>query len=239
MPDFRGCGAHAGRRSFRTPAGPLLAHRCRRAGRMVMIQKVTVALIAAMFVSVVGCGDPGPLGDTTWVLESLNGQPAVEGIHPTLRVNRKSYGGQDGCNAFSGRSLNGGQIATVEGTFSAPPAMGTLRGCDSAEVADQADAYTDALLEGERFVVEDDRLEIMDGSGETLLVFSRQRPLPPVIRTTYPERSGAYWMREPPLIGSPPWPSSTIVSSPSERHVGDMSLNTGCPVQVFAFPACR
>ena len=142
-----------------------------------MTQRVTVVLIAAMFASVVGCGDPGPLGDTRWVLESLNGHPAVEGIHPTLRVNGKSYGGQDGCNAFSGRSWNGGPIATAEGTFSAPPSMGTLRGCDSAEVADQSDAYMEALMEGEKFVVEDDRLEIMDGSGEIRLVYYRQRPL--------------------------------------------------------------
>ena len=143
-----------------------------------MILRVTVVFFAAVFTSVVGCGDSGPLGDTTWVLESLNGHPAVEGIHPTLRVNGKSYGGQDGCNAFSGRSWNGGPIAAAEGTFSAPPAMGTLRSCDSVEVADQADAYMDALMEGERFLVEGDRLEIIDRAGETRIVFSRQRPLP-------------------------------------------------------------
>ena len=143
-----------------------------------MIPRATVMIIVATLASVVGCGDSGPLGDTIWVLESLNGHPAVEGVHPTLRVNGKSYGGQDGCNGFSGRSWNGGPIATAEGTFSAPPAMGTLRGCDSAEIADQADAYMDALLEGDRFLFEGDRLEITDGTGETRLVFSRQHPLP-------------------------------------------------------------
>ena len=143
-----------------------------------MIPRATVMIIVATLASVVGCGDSGPLGDTIWVLESLNGHPAIEGVHPTLRVNGKSYGGQDGCNGFSGRSWNGGPIATAEGTFSAPPAMGTLRGCDSAEIADQADAYMDALLEGERFLIEGDRLEITDGTGETRLVFSGQHPLP-------------------------------------------------------------
>ena len=144
----------------------------------MVIPRATVMIVVATLASVVGCGDSGPLGDTIWVLESLNGHPADEGVHPTLRVNGKSYGGQDGCNGFSGRSWNGGPIATAEGTFSAPPAMGTLRGCDSAEIADQADAYMDALLEGERFLIESDRLEITDGTGETRLVFSRQHPLP-------------------------------------------------------------
>ena len=139
---------------------------------------VAVLVVAVMFAAVIGCGDSGPLADTTWVLESLNGHAAVDGIHPTLRVNGKKYGGQDGCNTYSGRSWNGRPIATADGSFSAPPAMGTLRSCDSAEIAEQAEAYMDALTEGEWYLVEGDRLEIMDGSGETRLVFLRQSALP-------------------------------------------------------------
>ena len=139
---------------------------------------VAVLVMGVMFAAVIGCGDSGPLADTTWVLESLNGHAAVDGIHPTLGVNGKSYGGQDGCNSYSGRSWNGSPIATADGSFSAPQAMQTLRGCDSAEIAEQAEAYMDTLMEGEKFRVEGDRLEIMDGSGETRLVFLRQSALP-------------------------------------------------------------
>ena len=143
-----------------------------------MSRWVAVLAVVVMFAAVIGCGDSGPLADTTWVLESLNGHAAVDGIHPTLRVNGKKYGGQDGCNTYSGRSWNGRPVATADGSFSAPPAEGTLRGCDSAEIAEQAEAYMDTLMEGERFQLGGDRLEIIDGTGETRLVFFRQSALP-------------------------------------------------------------
>ena len=144
------------------------------------MNRLAAALVTAvMFAAVVGC-DESPLSDDrTWVLESLNGHAPVEGFHPTLRVNEKQYGGQDGCNTFSGRSWNGKPVATDDGTFSAPSATQTLRGCEGpAGVAEQADAYMDALMEGERFRVEGDLLEIIDGAGETRLVFVRQVALP-------------------------------------------------------------
>ena len=42
----------------------------------------------------------------------------------------------------------------------------------------QADAYYEALAEGQRFRIQGNRLEILDGGTRTTLVFSRQPPLP-------------------------------------------------------------
>ena len=140
---------------------------------------VAVLVMGVMFAAVIGCGDSGPLADTTWVLESLNGHAAVDGIHPTLGVNGKSYGGAGWLQLLLGTFLERqadrhGRREFLGSTCHA----GTLRGCDSAEIAEQAEAYMDTLMEGEKFRVEGDRLEIMDGSGETRLVFLRQSALP-------------------------------------------------------------
>ena len=43
---------------------------------------------------------------------------------------------------------------------------------------DQADAYTSALMQGERYRVVDDRLEILGSGDEATLVFIREKPLP-------------------------------------------------------------
>ena len=43
---------------------------------------------------------------------------------------------------------------------------------------DQADAYRSALMEGERYQVVGDRLEIFDSEGASRLMFIKQEPLP-------------------------------------------------------------
>ena len=120
------------------------------------------------------CGGSGLFSDETWVLDSPVGHPPIEGVLTTLRVRGKEYGGFDGCNSFGGRSRNDGPIAAADGTFSAPRAERTLRRCDDpVGVMEQAEAYMDALIQGERYRLIADRLEIIDGNGETRFVFVR------------------------------------------------------------------
>ena len=120
-----------------------------------------------------------PPDGVTWVLESLDGRPLIEGTFATLKLNGDSYGGVDGCNSFGGRSEDGTPVADADGTFSAPLFSRTLEGCvNPAGILDQADAYTRALMQGERFRVTGDRLEILDGAGETRLVLVKQAALP-------------------------------------------------------------
>ena len=64
--------------------------------------------------------------------------------------------------------------------FSLPGLAIQLAGCPEPEdlMGDQADAYMEALTEGERYRVVDDRLEILDRRGGTRIVFRTHDPLP-------------------------------------------------------------
>ena len=121
---------------------------------------------------------PTPDG-ATWVLELVGGSPLIDGTFASLTIRGDGYGGFDGCNSFGGRSEDGALVAKPDGTFSAPDAAQTLMLCEGPNgIMEQADAYTDALLQGERFRVVGDRLEILDGAGEVVLALVRQAPLP-------------------------------------------------------------
>ena len=75
-------------------------------------------------------------------------------------------------------------VAGADGVFSRPPLLLTEKYCfvmdhaDPDVIVDQADAYISALIQGERYRVVGDRLEILDGEGATRLVFVREAPLP-------------------------------------------------------------
>ena len=117
-------------------------------------------------------------GEATWVLESLDGRPVIEGSVITLRIGDNWFDGIDGCNSYGGRSEDGARIAAADGTFTVAGADKTAMLCPEPEgVMDQADAYITALVQGEKFRITDDRLEILDSSGAARLVFVRQAPL--------------------------------------------------------------
>lgn len=115
-----------------------------------------------------------------WVLESLDGHPPIEGPFATLlELDRDRFDGFDGCNSYSGRSEDGVPIADADGRFLIQYIGGTDRDCPEPEgITDQADAYISALVQGERFRIVDDRLEILDDGGVTRLVFVKQARLP-------------------------------------------------------------
>ena len=151
--------------------------------RLCLIQGILVLLIVAA----AGCGEvepnataepgvptPAPAsasapaqtalpGHATWVLDSLDGRPLIEESIVTLKVDENWFGGFDGCNSYGGRSEDGTSIADADGMFSGPPHEKTVMGCVEPEgIMDQADAYTSALMQGQRFRVVGDRLEIFD-----------------------------------------------------------------------------
>ena len=176
----------------------------RRTGvsRLGLIQGFLVFLVLLM-VAAAGCGDaepsataepgvptPAPVsasapaqtalaGHATWVLDSLDGRPLIEESIVTLKVDENRFGGFDGCNSYGGRSEDGRSIADADGMFSGLPLEKTAMGCVEPEgIMDQADAYTSALMQGEKFRVVGDRLEIFGRGGEARLVFVREAPLP-------------------------------------------------------------
>ena len=114
----------------------------------------------------------------TWVLRSIYGEPVLDGTFVWMRLYGDAYEGLDGCNRYFGRHQDGKQVASTDGRFDAPPDTRTLIGCEVPEgILEQADRYLELLRHGESFRVVDDRLEILDGEGEALLVFVRQAPL--------------------------------------------------------------
>ena len=169
--------------------------------RLGLIQGFLVLLVLLM-VAAAGCSDvepnataepgvptPAPAsasapaqtalpGHATWVLDSLDGRPPIEESFVTLKVDENRFGGFDGCNSCGGRSEDGTSVAVADGMFSGPPHEKTAMDCIEPEgIMGQADAYTLALMQGQRFRVVGDRLENFDRGGEARLVFVREAPL--------------------------------------------------------------
>ena len=109
---------------------------------------------------------------------SLNGQPPMEEVIPTLRVYGNNYGGYDGCNGFSVDSGGGPPFGPAGDAWSVPDHMGTLRGCDSEGIGEQAEAYVETLKQGVSHRMSGDRLEVLYGAGNATLVFRKQAMLP-------------------------------------------------------------
>ena len=114
----------------------------------------------------------------TWVLQTLDGEPVLDGTFVWLRVDGNEFEGLDGCNRYFGWHEDGTPVASADGGFEDPPTTRTLIGCEiPAGIIEQADKYIELLGQGQRFRVEDDRLAILNGEGEKQLVFVRQTPL--------------------------------------------------------------
>jgi heat shock protein HslJ len=130
---------------------------------MVLVTLAT--LIAA-------CGRPdGEMGldGTDWVLASLNGERPLKDTQITLAFKDGVAGGFGGCNAY------GAQYTTEGDALSIDPIESTAQACLAPEgVMEQESAYLDAVWTVDSYRVADDRLELLDESGEVKLVYSRQ-----------------------------------------------------------------
>ena len=119
----------------------------------------------------------GTIDGATWILATIDGQPPIAGTYLTLTISGSQFGGFDGCNSFGGRHQSGTPVVKPDGTISVPPFGGTEAGCPTDAVLDQANRYLDAMTQEAKARVVDDRLHIIDSSGEVALVFARQPPL--------------------------------------------------------------
>ena len=151
--------------------------------------KGLAVLLAAvgLLVASVACGGDGSSQSASetqgaegviWVLQTMYGEPVIDGTFVWLRMDGEDYGGVDGCNQYGGGNRNGRAVASADGEFDAPPSHHTLILCQVPHgIMEQADRYRELLRQGERFRIEDDRLEILDGSGQVRLGFVRQGAL--------------------------------------------------------------
>ncbi|MGD9317005.1 MAG: META domain-containing protein, partial [Anaerolineae bacterium] len=109
------------------------------------------------------------LDGTEWLLTSLHGTGLAAGTNITLEFAEGHASGFAGCNAYGGPyALDGDTLAVQELAI-------TAQGCIEPEgVMEQESAYTDALLNGGPYRLEDDRLQLENAAGETVLVFQRK-----------------------------------------------------------------
>ena len=145
---------------------------------------LTLALLAAG----VACGGDGPSQSAsetmnpegvTWVLQTLYGEPVLDGTFVWLRMDGDDYRGVDGCNQYGGANRNGRPVVGDDGKFDPQPIFWTDALCLHPDrVMEQAEEYRRLLgRQGQSFRVEGERLEVLDWEGEVGLVFVRQVPL--------------------------------------------------------------
>ncbi|BCX04233.1 MAG: META domain-containing protein [Candidatus Roseilinea sp.] len=104
------------------------------------------------------------LTGSSWVLESLNGQPPLAETIITLNFEANRVNGSDGCNRFMGSyTLDGFNI-----TFG--QLAGTLMACPEPIMKQAAD-FQQALANARSFRAADGRLTLLDESGNAVATF--------------------------------------------------------------------
>ena len=130
-------------------------------------------IIILIMVSLLGCSQKtNELADTSWELVSLNGKELIEGTAITLVFTETYLGGQMGCNGYGGSPDTGKYNIKRDGTFQiGDPFAVTVQLCTEPEgIMEQEAAYIEALMNAAKFRMVDNRLEIDNGIGETILI---------------------------------------------------------------------
>ncbi len=141
---------------------------------------MTISIMSLMLAVGLACGRSESVPEidgATWILESIDGQPPIADTHLTLTVDGPQFGGYDGCNGFGGRHESGNSVIGRNGAISVPEFAITAAGCPTPAILDQAERYLDVIIRDAKARVTDDRLHIVDSSGEVALVFAREQPL--------------------------------------------------------------
>ena len=169
----------------------------------------------------------------TWVLETLHGEPVIDGTFVWLWLEGNTYEGVDGCNNYGGVNQHGTPVVGEDGGFNPASMAVTAMLCESpAGVMEQADEYLRLLgRQGQTLRVEGDHLEILDWSGQVGLVFVRQAPLAghPV------ELSGTAWELVPGESAGEDVRAATLVFL-DERHAVGI---TACRGYVASYRVSR
>ena len=118
-----------------------------------------------------------PIHGEIWILELVDGQPLIDGTYATLTIDGPRFGGFDGCNSFGDRHESGTPVVKPDGTISVPPFVRTAARCPTDAILDQTDRYPEAMTQQAKARSVDDRLHIIDGSGDLALVFFKQGSL--------------------------------------------------------------
>ena len=150
----------------------------RRRAILILSLLVVMGLISACQGGIGGeqRGAPEGLVGTEWTLTSLRGDSLIEETEIPLYFTDRYLGGRMTCNHYGGGPDSGAYTATDDGSFTIDEVAVTVRLCLEPEgVMEQEAAYIEALLDAATYQIINDRLEITDASGETLLVFEPEK----------------------------------------------------------------
>lgn len=104
---------------------------------------------------------------TDWILVQINGQPPLAGTRLTLTFEEANLGGNTGCNHFGAD-----YTASSDGKLLISDLVHTEIYCLEPEgVMAQEVLYLERLSQASSYRVVDERLEVLNPQGETILVF--------------------------------------------------------------------
>jgi heat shock protein HslJ len=110
------------------------------------------------------------LAGTSWVLATLNGQPALANTVVTLTFGEDGQiSGSDGCNSYSAPYTADATNLVVRG-----PGVTTMMAC-TEPIMQQAMAFQTALGQTATYTLAGEELALIDGSGQTVATFTAQR----------------------------------------------------------------
>lgn len=139
-------------------------------------RKLTIVLMV-LAVLLAGCGskpaDGSPLQDRRWVLVTLDGEAPLRDTAPSAEFSANQISGSAGCNTYfgtytvSGSKIRIGDVASTEMWCMEPEG-----------VMGQEPAFLAALTLTASYRLAEERLQLLDGTGDVVLVFEAQPVAP-------------------------------------------------------------
>ena len=108
------------------------------------------------------------LAGTSWILATLDGQPALADTTVTLNFENGRVAGSDGCNNYTAPYTADGTNLKIQ-----QPIASTMMACPEP-IMKQATAYMKALEQTTTYKVDGEQLTLYDASGKALATFTAQ-----------------------------------------------------------------
>jgi heat shock protein HslJ len=130
--------------------------------KLIIASRIIIALIIGLMLSACA-GTSSKLIDTSWRLTDLNGQKLPSEIKITLNIKKDQAGGNSACNSYGSDFTQKGEKLLFSQLFS------TMMYCDKG-MEFETD-YFAALGKIKSFQLENDQLNLLDGTGNVVLIF--------------------------------------------------------------------
>lgn len=129
-------------------------------------------LAIAALVVLASCSEPEALDGTSWQAVDLGPRPTVPDVISTAAFDGGEVSGSGGCNAYTGSYRAEPAAPDGDASISITDVGGTEMACEELVMAQEA-AFYDALTEATTYRLVQDRLELLDDRGETIVAFVR------------------------------------------------------------------